>query len=293
MIGTAPAVYEFGEFCFDPAQRLLFRDGRIVPLLPKVADTLEVLLVHHGAVVDKAELMRLVWPDTNVEESGLARNISLLRKALGDDADSDRFIETIPRRGYRFAAQVRIGDASTSMTAERPQTSPQRKRRLRFAAAIAAATVLAWMVYWQFYRPSRFVTTGHGYANIAVVPFECLSPEIGCGTFSRSFQELLSAALARQPGVSVVSPATVERYRRARISMAWMARLLGLEVLLEGTAQRAGDRVRITARLGDVHSGKLIWADTFECSAADLARDEADVAGAIAGKIAEQLAAQR
>lgn len=80
-----PLVYEFGQFRYDPAQRLLFRGAATVPLLPKVAGPLHVLIERHGCVVDKPELMKLLWPDCTVEEIGLARNVSLLRKALGDD----------------------------------------------------------------------------------------------------------------------------------------------------------------------------------------------------------------
>src|ERR1039457_7710200 len=101
--GTA---FEFGAFRFDPAARVLYRGWERVPLSPKVADTLFVLLTHHGRVVEKNELIQLVWPDTFVEEGGLTRNISALRKALGDDAEGSVHIETIPKRGYRFVAQL-------------------------------------------------------------------------------------------------------------------------------------------------------------------------------------------
>jgi DNA-binding winged helix-turn-helix (wHTH) protein/TolB-like protein len=297
MAQASRPVYEFAGFRYDSEQRLLFRDGELVALLPKVAYTLHVLLERHGRVVEKPELMRLVWPDTTVEEIGLARNISLLRKALGDDADSDGFIETLPRRGYRFAAEVRVLSSNgialpAAAVPASAESWMRRRRRLWFAGSIVAATLLAWLVYWQFYRPSQFLSGGEGYANLAVVPFECLSPEIGCGTFSRSFTELLAADLSKQPDVHVISPSTVERYRRARISMAWMGRLLGLEVLLEGTAQKTGDRVRITARLGDVHSGKLVWAETYEYPAADLDRAEAEAARAIAAQVGRHLAAR-
>jgi DNA-binding winged helix-turn-helix (wHTH) protein len=100
------AAFEFGVFRFDPAERVLYRGAERVPLSPKVADTLFVLLTHHGRVVEKNELIQLVWPDTFVEEGGLARNISALRKALGDDAEGSGHIETIPKRGYRFVAPI-------------------------------------------------------------------------------------------------------------------------------------------------------------------------------------------
>ena len=90
-------VYQLGPFHYDAAQRLLFREGELVQLVPKAVEMLHALLERRGSVVDKDELMKLVWPDTVVEEVGLARNISLLRKALGGEADT--YIETIPKRG--------------------------------------------------------------------------------------------------------------------------------------------------------------------------------------------------
>jgi len=99
--------YEFGPFRVDARERTLRREGALVPLTPKVFDILLVLVQNGGRVLTKTEMMDLVWPDTAVEESNLGRNVSTLRKALGDGPDGHRYIETIPWRGYRFIAQVR------------------------------------------------------------------------------------------------------------------------------------------------------------------------------------------
>ena len=99
-------LYEFGPFRLDADERLLMRDGRMTPLPPKVFDTLLVLVENSGRVVSKDELMQSLWPDTFVEESNLTQNISQLRRALGDGAAGAQYIETIPKRGYRFVAGV-------------------------------------------------------------------------------------------------------------------------------------------------------------------------------------------
>jgi DNA-binding winged helix-turn-helix (wHTH) protein/TolB-like protein len=278
-------VYVFGSFRYDAQQRLLFRDGELIPLVPKAADTLQVLIEHSGRIVEKSELMRLVWPDTTVEEIGLARNISIVRKALGDDADSGRHIETIPRRGYRFVADVEVIRAADSGSAE----APHRSRMRAVAAALVGLWIFAALVYWQFYRPSRYVPGGGGYANMAVIPFECLSAEIDCGKFSKGFTDITIASLSRLDSVHVISPSTVQRYQRARISPAWMGRILGLDVLLEGTVQKLEDRVRITARLGDVHSGILVWAESYDYPAAEMNRAETEAAQAIGREVGVRL----
>ncbi len=266
----------FGPFRYDPAQRLLFRGDEPVQLLPKVVDTLHALVERRGQVVAKAALMKAVWPDCAVEEIGLARNISLLRKALGDDAES--YIETIPRRGYRFTADP-ADDAPGYRLLRRP----------RVTLVALVAIVLAAIVYWQFYRPSRFLPRAAGAASLAVVPVACLSPELERGGFADGFSEALVEELAKVGSIRVTSPATVQRYRRLGIPTAMMTRLLGLDVIVEGTAQAFGPTTRVSLRLTDVHSGKLIWAEGYELPAKDLDQAEVAVARSAAAQVSLRL----
>ena len=113
--------YEFGPFRINVTERLLQRGNELVPLSPKVFDTLLILVENHGHVVDKPALMQLLWPDTFVEESSLTQNISLLRRALtGGDADR-QYIETIPKRGYRFIGDVnQINESSNGVGPQVP-----------------------------------------------------------------------------------------------------------------------------------------------------------------------------
>src|SRR6476620_6370573 len=106
-------LYEFGPFVLDARSRILFRDGATVRLPPKAFDTLLVLIQHGVRVVDKEQLLKEVWPDTFVEEGSLSRNIHELRRALGDDTSEPCYIETIPKRGYRFLASVKVSVPAT------------------------------------------------------------------------------------------------------------------------------------------------------------------------------------
>src|SRR5437660_2955863 len=99
--------YEFGEFRLDAAQRVIFRAGRAVPLAPKVLETLLALVERSGTLVTKDELMARLWPDTFVEEANLTQNVFQLRKVLGEGQDKTNYIETVPRRGYRFMGEVK------------------------------------------------------------------------------------------------------------------------------------------------------------------------------------------
>lgn len=281
-LGPLPPVYRFGPFRYDPAQRLLFRGDELIQLVPKAVDTLHVLLEHRGRVVEKNDLMKAVWPDCVVEEIGLARNISLLRKALGDEAGT--YIETIPKRGYRFAAGVEELAAPPY-----PHVAIQRRRSTWLIAA-AVLFALCAVVYWQFYRPSRFLPQTGGTANLAVIPLDYLSPDLRQSALSEAFTEVLIEETTSLKSARVISPATVARYRRLRIPTAIMARLLGLDVVVEGTAQTFGSQLRISLRLTDVHSGRLIWAGRYDLNTADLSQAEITAARSATADIARSLA---
>jgi TolB-like protein len=272
-------IHRFGPFEYDAEQRLLFRAGETVPLVPKAIDTLHVLIERRGRVVEKAELMKLVWPDSIVEEVGLARNVSLLRKALGDEG-AESYIETIPRRGYRFASADAPPLAPVATTRSRPLA----------LACIAAVTLLAGLIYWQFYSPSRFLRRGPGIAALAVVPFEAVSGELNGSGVAQGITDALVSGISKLDGVQVVSPSTVRRHQRAGISMGLMGRLLALDVLVEGSVHQTGDRLRITARLVDVHTGKVIWSETYDRPAVESGNVESQVAAAIAAEVGAHLA---
>src|SRR5258708_5778245 len=106
-------VYEFGRFRLHAAQRILLNNGEPVALTPKGFDTLLLLVQSGGRILDKDELMKTLWPGSFVEEGNLSQNIFILRKLLGDDRNGDSFIQTVPRRGYRFVASVKEIDATT------------------------------------------------------------------------------------------------------------------------------------------------------------------------------------
>jgi Tol biopolymer transport system component/DNA-binding winged helix-turn-helix (wHTH) protein len=115
MVASGKHVYEFGPFRLDPNERMLLKDGVYIPLTPKAFETLAVLIEHSGRIVDKEELIHRVWPNTFVEDVTLAKNVSMLRKVLGEGG-GHHYIDTIPKRGYRFVAEVRISEAPAPVT---------------------------------------------------------------------------------------------------------------------------------------------------------------------------------
>src|SRR5713226_730669 len=133
-------LYEFGQFRVDSGERVLLRSGEVVPLPPRVFDTLLLLVRNSGRALEKDVLMKELWPDTFVEEVNLAQHISLLRKALGESPTQPQFIETIPRRGYRFLANVsEIVEAPT--TQEAGAVPPSRRNRIAAISLLGLAFV--------------------------------------------------------------------------------------------------------------------------------------------------------
>jgi DNA-binding winged helix-turn-helix (wHTH) protein len=125
MYGQGKHLYEFGPFRIDSVERLLFRGQEVIPLTPKAVDTLLALVSNRGRVLEKDELIKIIWPDSFVEEGGLARNISVLRRVFEDGSGEVQYIETIPRRGYRFVAPVREAEPAVQAAVAPPAPVPE------------------------------------------------------------------------------------------------------------------------------------------------------------------------
>ena len=145
MSAQTKAVFEFGPFRLDPAERLLLSNEAPVPLPPKAFDALVIMVRGRGRLLGKDELLKAVWPDSFVEESNLTQHVSILRKALREGDDGLKYIETVPRHGYRFVAEVRevahaVPDARPA--AAPPAAAPPTEQRRRFA------TMAGWLPRW-------------------------------------------------------------------------------------------------------------------------------------------------
>ena len=134
--------YEFGPFQLDRLNHRVLRDGRPVPLTPKAVDTLRLLIEHRDRVLSKDELLKALWPDSFVEEANLAQHVFTLRKTLGTQPDGSPYIETIPKRGYRFAANAM--EIRVSVTESAPDSPP--------AIAVPARPARLNILRWEFWQ---------------------------------------------------------------------------------------------------------------------------------------------
>jgi TolB-like protein/DNA-binding winged helix-turn-helix (wHTH) protein len=302
MSAQAKVIFEFGSFRLNPAERLLLRDQASVHLPPKAFDALLVLVENRGHLLEKDELLRRVWPDTFVEESNLAQHISLLRKALQDGEDGPRYIETVPRRGYRFIAEVRElasvatdTKVSSGATPSPPSGVPESVRpRYRFSTltyAIAAPTLLLLVFVltlpvWKQLRSAE----PEPIQSLAVLPLQNLSADPAQEYFADGMTEALITDLAKIHGLKVISRTSIMRYKDSNKKLPQIAQELGVDGIIEGAVLRSGDRVRITAQLVRAATDQHIWAESYERDLRDLVALQDEVSRSIATQIQKEIA---
>ncbi len=268
-------VYKFGRFSLDTGRHLLLKDGLPLQLREKVFDTLVILVEARGAVVSKEDFMEKVWPDAFVEENSLNRNISELRKALNSGAEDTPYIETVPKRGYRFAAPVEVlEDGAMQTGSDFPQTKKaplhtglrrlivSRTAILLLVVVLCAAGV-AVFTYRRAARAVRLAEPGSSVTSLAVLPFKSIDrgdrDYLGLG-----MADALITKLSNLEQVKVRSTSSIRRYAQSNPDALTAGRELNVDSVLEGNMQVAGERIRVTVQLMNVKSGSATWAGTFE-----------------------------
>lgn len=224
--------YEFGNFRLDPTRRVIVTTaGKHLAIPPKAFDAALHLISRAGQVLSKEQLMAELWPGLVVEENGLAQVISTLRRALGDVRGENRYIATIPRRGYSFVATV-----------------------LRVAVGAEMSPV-------------------HDH-TVAVVPFDNWSGLSTDELLAAGLAESILHRLAGTRGIKLVSQTSSFALRGLRCDAREVGRRLNARYLVEGSLQRAGSRLRITAQLIDTSDGTHVWSLMFNVEADDVFRAE-------------------
>jgi TolB-like protein/Tfp pilus assembly protein PilF len=256
--------YRFGPFRLDVAERQLLRDGRHVPLTSKVFDILLLLVQNSGRVVLKEELMQQIWPDIVVEENNLTVNMSALRKALGKRDNGPEYIETVPRRGYRFISVVeKVLDESDAV------------RDVRYASAAVEERASV-----------REQQQQQQVANsLAVLPLTNASSDPNLEYFSDGISESIINSLSRLPQLRVMARNTSFRFRGADVDAQKAGREMNVRAVLVGRVLRLNGRIIISTELVDVADGAQLWGEQYNRKAADIL----DVQTEIAKEVSEKL----
>jgi TolB-like protein/DNA-binding winged helix-turn-helix (wHTH) protein/Flp pilus assembly protein TadD len=322
-------LFEFDSFRLDPAQHMLLRDGEPVPLEPKVFETLLALIQHGGLLVGKEELMRTVWPDSFVEESNLTRNISVLRKALNRSDGGPQYIETVPKRGYRFIGQVRaladdraeliVQRAKVSVVVEEEESDGETNARYYRATPLDAGAEPGAAIEWKqqsFGKIKRhklvvlltlallmsavaagvyfraFDRSGPAIDSLAVLPFVNVGANPDTEYLSDGITDSLINNLSRLPKLKVMSRSSVFHYKGSETDAQQAGRTLGVRAVLTGKVMQRGNDLIISAELVDVRDNSHLWGEQYNQKFSDLPAVQAELARDISKKLRLQLSGE-
>lgn len=299
-------LYGFGPFRLDASEHLLLRDGEPVPLEPKVFDTLILLIRNSGRLLEKGELLDKVWPDAAVEEGSLTRNISTLRRALGDGEGGLRYIETVPRRGYRFVASVReLGGESPAPSegehagarqaggeaAGRPGRGGyragnlQRYKRGAVVAAVGLVIAAGVFAYVAVARRDGAAVDSAAIDSVAVIPFANAGDDPHMEYLSEGIAENLINNLSQLPQLKVIARSSASRYKGKEFDPDEVARAVGVRAIVTGRIVQRGDDLQISVELMDAADRTQMWGEQYRRRASDLQALEAEISRAIAEKL--------
>lgn len=262
-----------GEWRLAPRRNELMRGGEVVRLEPKAAELLAYLAGQPGVVVGREDLLAAVWPGVVVGDDALTQAIIKLRKALGDDAHSPRYIETISKRGYRLIAPVEPPSAPMEPSDERIRHRPRVIHGVVVAMAIlviVAAVLVVPRLPWPIGAASREAAGASSIPTVAVMPLANLSGDPKRDYFSEGVTEDIINALGRFPGVRVIARSAVQGPDGRPLAPRAIRDELGARYLLQGSVREAEGSVRVTVELSDARLGNLLWSQRHEAAGTQL-----------------------
>jgi len=277
----------FKTFRLDTANHLLWCDGNRVPMAPKAFDVLAYLVEHAGRLVTQDEILEALWSETYVNPEVLRKYILEVRKTLGDRPDNPEFIETLPKRGYRFVAPVVEENAADPLVAATlpaieepaieentgPATAPPEQegpsgkyKQWKLAVLPVLAVLVAAAIAGQHFRGTRnrLDATSLKNTSIAVLPFEDMSAAKDEEYFSDGLAEQLINDLAKISGLKVVGRSSAFQFKGRNEDVREVGRKLGVANVLEGSVRRDGNHVSITTELIKAYDGFQLWSQTYD-----------------------------
>ena len=301
---TSAVRRRFDGFEVDIAAHELRRQGTRIRLQEQPFQILSLLLEHAGQVVTREELRRKVWPSSVYVDfdHGLNNAIARLRDALGDDREAPRYIETLPRIGYRFVCQVdetaappahnevrSANDGHTVLAPPAPVSTGSGWRRSArpLAALVLLGAVAVLLIVWAGHWRSPPAPSGSALTDpsLAVLPFANLSSDKENEYFADGLTEALVTKLAAIHGLKVVARTSSFRFKGRQESAGSIAQALHVNHLLEGSVSRAGTQLRITAQLIDARNDAHMWSQTFDRRAGDIFKIQDEIAFAVAAAL--------
>jgi TolB-like protein/DNA-binding winged helix-turn-helix (wHTH) protein len=272
---TAATLLKIGDWTVEPAANRLFRGDKEVRVEPKAMRVLTYLVERRGEVVSRHDLETQVWSGMIVTDDAVTNTVIKLRRALGDNARSPRYIETIAKTGYRLIAETSAVDAAAEPAPEASVSVPRRRldRLWRKTLVASLGLLLGGSILWWATVPLGTPPADEpvgGVPVIAVLPFESLSADPGQDYFANGITEDLITDLSKLGGLRVVARNSAFAYRGDAESEGEIGRQLHARYILRGSVQRAGERLRINIRLTDTEDGSNRWAERYDRKIADI-----------------------
>ncbi|HKS27689.1 MAG TPA: winged helix-turn-helix domain-containing protein [Pyrinomonadaceae bacterium] len=253
-------IYQFGPFRLDAEEQLLLCSGERVYLAPKDFELLLLLIKNRGHILEKEELMKEVWPDAFVEEGNLNRHISTIRKRLGENHDKRQYIETVPRRGYRFIAHVRDLQQESDSSNDSDGAAPAIPVKER-----AART-----------RPID---------SLAVLPMINASSDPKVEYLSEGITDSVINTLSRLPQLRVMARSIVSRYRGREVDPQMVARELGVSAVMVGRLLEFGNNLIVKVELVDAEDGSQLWGEQYSRKSSDIFTIQEEISQKISKKL--------
>lgn len=293
--------FRVGTWLVQPGLNTISQNGTDRQLEPKVMEVLVCLAHHPGETLPKEQLLKTVWPDTFVSDDVLVRSISEIRRAFEDDARESKFIQTIPKRGYRLMVPVQPVNGHAGLAPQGSKASTAKepvfiRRGWGLGIAIGITATVALLILLALAPTNTWrKLVGEGDAprirSIAVLPLQNLSADPTQEYFADAMTEELITELSRLSALRVISRTSVMRYKKTDKPLPEIARELGVDGIVEGSVLRSGDRVRITAQLIYAAKDTNVWAQTYDRDLRDVLILQSAVAGAIADEIRVKMTA--
>lgn len=295
MSNNVKRFYEFDEFRLDAEDHSLWRGDELVQISPKALEILVLLVNNKGAVVSRDELLAAVWQDTFVEEANITYTVSQLRKTLG----SKDYIQTVPKHGYRFRADVRevqsngfssekIGDLTPQAVTLNPPV------RWHFIAIILLGVlfVTSFAVWWKFTDQkglSSISVTERDIRTVAILPLKTLNESEQTRSLALGLTDSLISRLGSLNRFAVRPLSSVKGYAESDQDPLKFGEILKVDAVLEGTLQQTENRLRVSVRLWDVRDGAQLWQDTFDSTEAEFFNLQDEVLAKVTSSLAYEL----
>ena len=289
--------FSFGDFIVDCENFRVLKGGKILTLTPRAFDVLIYLIRHSERVVEKKELFDQVWRDTIVTDNALTKVVKELRQVLADDVNDPKYIETVPKRGYHFIAPVTESDLALALAGT--NDLPQRSTSSRFVFSprvlgllITGLVLVLVLGAWLFSRKRNSQGSSSPIRSIAVLPFKPLNAESRDESLEMGMTETLITRLSNLRQVAVRPMSAVRRYTALQEDPVRAGNAIHAEAVLEGSIQKADERIRVTARLIDVRDGVTLWSEQFDENFTDIFKVQDSIAQRITDALALRLSRQ-